>query len=300
MRESWDGAGGPVRGEPLPCAPLATGQCATLACLLEVAAPKPGNVHRGADFDDLGLTDFLVGAVALEPAMEAAVARPLGRTVLDAVQSVQRLVGTNTHLGTILLLAPLAAVPRDEPLGDGVARVLDQLTPADARDVFQAIRTARPGGLGHVDEWDVRGAPPADLREAMRSAASRDLVARQYAENFSDVLQVVRPWLLEGMARGWPLSAAIVHCHVRLMHRCPDSLIGRKCGVEVAHQAARRAGAVLAAGAPGDENYHSALSDLDFWLRCDGHRRNPGTTADLIAAGLFAALRDSQLEPPVR
>ena len=48
------------------------GQCATLACILEVAAPKPGNVHRGSDFDDVGLNDFLVSAVAIGPAMEAA------------------------------------------------------------------------------------------------------------------------------------------------------------------------------------------------------------------------------------
>ena len=43
-----------------------------------------------------------------------------------------------------------------------------------------------------------------------------------------------------------------------------------------------------------------ALADLDFWLRSDGHRRNPGTTADLIAAGLFAALREHQIALPFR
>jgi triphosphoribosyl-dephospho-CoA synthetase len=29
-------------------------------------------------------------------------------------------------------------------------------------------------------------------------------------------------------------------------------------------------------------------------LRADGHRRNPGATADLIAAALFVALREGQ------
>jgi triphosphoribosyl-dephospho-CoA synthase len=41
----------------------------------------------------------------------------------------------------------------------------------------------------------------------------------------------------------------------------------------------------------------SALAELDFWLRTDGHRRNPGTTADLIAAGLFVGLRERILQP---
>ncbi len=36
-----------------------------------------------------------------------------------------------------------------------------------------------------------------------------------------------------------------------------------------------------------EESYDEALADLDFWLRADGHQRIPGTTADLIAAGLF-------------
>jgi len=42
------------------------------------------------------------------------------------------------------------------------------------------------------------------------------------------------------------------------------------------------------------------LADFDFWLRSDGHRRNPGTTADLIAAALFVLLRDGLIDPPYR
>ena len=66
--------------------------------------------------------------------------------------------------------------------------------------------------------------------------------------------------------------------------------------------ASRRRKPVLArrtcstAGLPGDDAYRSAVADFDFWLRADGHRRNPGTTADLIAAGLFVLLREGRLE----
>ncbi|MFC1759755.1 triphosphoribosyl-dephospho-CoA synthase [Planctomycetota bacterium] len=48
----------------------------------------------------------------------------------------------------------------------------------------------------------------------------------------------------------------------------------------------------------GSETYNAALADLDFWLRSDGNRRNPGTTADLIAAGLFVALLEELITPP--
>jgi len=37
---------------------------------------------------------------------------------------------------------------------------------------------------------------------------------------------------------------------------------------------------------------------LDTWLRVNGNQRNPGTTADLVAGCLFAALRDGLVEAP--
>jgi len=84
------------------------------------------------------------------------------------------------------------------------------------------------------------------------------------------------------------------------MSRFPDSLIARKCGAQVAQQASDRAAAVLEAGSPRDESFWDAAGELDFWLRSDGHRRNPGTTADLLAAGLFVLLREGIMQWPLR
>jgi triphosphoribosyl-dephospho-CoA synthase len=278
---------------------LTIGQCATLACLLEVTVPKPGNVHRGADFEDVSLADFVASAVAIGPAMDTAANKRLGETVLDAVRATRRLVASNTNLGAILLLAPLASVPRTVALANGLEDLLQSLDADDARLTYEAINHANPGALGRVDAMDLAGDPPPDLLVAMQAAADRDLVARQYADNFHEVLECVRPWIQQGLAGGWKLAEAVIHAHVRLMSQQPDSLIARKCGLEIAHQSARRAAAVLDSGAPGEENYQRALGDLDFWLRSDGHRRNPGTTADLVAAGLFALLRDDLLPSPL-
>lgn len=273
------------------------GQCATLACLWEVIAPKAGNVHRAADFEDLTFGDFAVSAVAIAPAMQAAQGGlPVGQAILQAIRATRQMVGTNSNLGIVLLLAPLAAVPHSEPLADGVRRVLQKLTVQDASDVYEAIRLATPGGLGQVDQADVAGPAPESLVAAMRLAAERDLVARQYAHDFSDVFQVVVPALQAARAYCANTSEAIVHAHVQLMSRGPDTLILRKCGLTVAQQAQARAARVLEAGPPGEEDYLRALGDFDFWLRSDGHRRNPGATADLIAAGLFALIRDEGLQ----
>jgi triphosphoribosyl-dephospho-CoA synthase len=279
---------------------LSIGQCATLACLLEATAPKPGNVHRSADFADTSFVDFVVSATVIAPAMQSAVQRGVGATVLQSVRDTRQLVRANTNLGLVLLLAPLAAVPRTRSLADGIGVVLDSLTPDDARDVYAAIRLAQPGGLGQVQQMDVTDDAPACLRDAMQSAAQRDLVAYQYVHGFEHVLRFAAPWICEGQARGWALTESIIHAYLRLISRFPDSLIARKCGVQTAREVSLRAQAVLDAGEPGQENYFLAAADFDFYLRSDDNRRNPGTTADLIGAGLFAALREGLIQPPLR
>ncbi|HJT30590.1 MAG TPA: triphosphoribosyl-dephospho-CoA synthase [Pirellulales bacterium] len=278
---------------------LSLGQLAGLACLWEATASKPGNVHRAADFEDVTFVDFAVSALAIQPVFDrAAPGARLGEIVLDAISATRQAVGTNTNLGTVLLLAPLAIA--DEPIAAGVARVVHSLDQHDATLVYDAIRLAQPGGMGHVEKADVSGPPPDDLLAAMRLAADRDLVARQYVNNFAEVLEVVVPAIGDALGQAWPLGEAIVHAQLRLMSQFPDSLIARKCGPAVARQSAAMAAAALAAGRPGDEAYHRTLADFDFWLRADGHRRNPGTTADLIAAGLFTALRQGIIKLPVR
>ncbi len=274
---------------------LETGQIATLACLLEIAAPKPGNVHRGADFADMTFGDLAASAVAIAPALQIAKDQSLGQTVLGAARATQALVGKNTNLGIILLLAPLAKarLPGGEDvtnLREATRQVLRALSPADCGHVYEAIRLARPGGLGRVAVGDIHDLPPQDLIQAMRLAANHDAVALQYANDFATIFEQVVPWLQATQEAGWTLPMAIVHVQMQLMAELPDTLIARKCGQTVARQAAGLAAEVMASGDPRGEEYSRRLANLDFWLRSDGHRRNPGTTADLIAAGLFVGL----------
>jgi triphosphoribosyl-dephospho-CoA synthase len=284
---------------------MSAGQLATLACLLEVSAPKPGNVHRGADFEDLTFVELAASGVAIGSAMDASlecsIEQPrLGRLVLAGVGAMNAACGQNAYLGTILLMAPLALARRESPLAKGVAEVLSAMNSQDAADVYEAIRRARPGGLNDKVEHDIRGTPPNDLLIAMQAAADRDLVARQYVNGFGEVLGEAAPCIEQSRAAGLSISAAIIHAHVTLMSRYGDSLIARKCGPETSQAAAIRAQRVLDAGPPESEDYLSELTELDFWLRSDGHRRNPGTTADLIAAALFALLLEGRLLPPWR
>ena len=57
----------------------------------------------------------------------------MGRAIFEAAKATKERVGRNTNLGIILLLAPLAAVPNDVPLADGIGAILAGLEHLDDR-----------------------------------------------------------------------------------------------------------------------------------------------------------------------
>ena len=141
---------------------FSVGRIASLACLLEVCASKPGNVHRGADFEDLTVTDFAVSAEIVGQAIDSRPTDSVGELVHRIVSSTASIVQTNTNLGIALLLGPLAIVANNNDLNPlNIRKCLKQLTAEDSKLVYRAIRTANPTGLGTADKMDVHGEPPA-------------------------------------------------------------------------------------------------------------------------------------------
>jgi triphosphoribosyl-dephospho-CoA synthase len=264
------------------------------ACLWEVSARKAGNVHRFADFEGLTYLDFVLSAAAVAPVLQGDLNKPLGVTVLDAIRATRAVVRTNTNLGITLLLAPLTKCepPQWRPQ---LEAQLAATTIDDSKNVYDAIRLAEPGGLGSVDNQDVADEPTQSLREVMALAADRDLVARQYANCFREVLDDGVPALLEGLRCFGSIEAAILHLQMHLLSAYPDTLIVRKHGMAKAEQVRAQAREIDLKTAAGRRRF----LEFDRWLREgeDGPALNPGTTADLVAACLFVALRDGQLNP---
>jgi triphosphoribosyl-dephospho-CoA synthase len=271
------------------------GRLAQVACLLEVSARKAGNVHRYADFTDLHYTDFLWSALAIGDALETAETSGVGLAVHRAIEATRRMVATNTNLGMVLLLAPLAAVPHGVALNQGVEAVLAGTTVDDAAWVYRAIRLAHPGGLGEVADQDVMREPTVGLRDVMTLAASRDMVARQYKNGFREVLEQAVPYLEGYVIEGRSLETAIVGTHLKMLAQHPDSLIARKFGDACANEVTSRAADLLDRGWPDCDGF----DEFDAWLRRPEHRFNPGTTADLVTAALYAALRDGTIPFPL-
>ncbi len=277
------------------------GTLAQLACILEATFRKPGNVHPGRSFEDTSYLDFVLSAAAAAPALDLAASRPLGETILEAVQATHTIVGKNTNLGIVLSLAPLCALPAPvlragvtdagrTALEAAIRKLLSSLTHRDADLAYEAIRLAAPGGLGKAAEGDVGGPPAGTLLEMMWLASNRDLIALQYTNGFREVIHEGLPGIASALRAGRTLEEAAILCHLGLMARHGDSLIARKCGEEASREASHRAKTVLDAGWPTGESSAAVLDGFDLWLRAGGNRRNPGACADLLSAVLFLGL----------
>jgi triphosphoribosyl-dephospho-CoA synthase len=260
------------------------------ACLMELDAPKPGNVHRFAPGHRMEVADFIRSAEASAAPIAAKGAR-VGIRVRAAVDATLAAVGQNTNLGIILLCAPLAAAA-EVPclvLRPALATVLDRLDRADAQDVFSAIAAANPAGLGRAPRHDVNAPAAATLREAMGEAAERDRIARQYVTTYEDIFSLGLPALATARRRESDARWPTLSVYLTFLAAMPDTHVVRKFDKGVAEAVRREAAdwrdALAAARDP--EGIVDGLLSWDGELKSRGI--NPGTSADLTVATLFAS-----------
>jgi triphosphoribosyl-dephospho-CoA synthase len=214
----------------------------------------------------------------------------VGSRILGAVEATLAAVGTNTNLGIILLCAPLAATAdiRAADLRAALAQVLEALDIQDAELAFRAIARAAPAGLGRAERHDVTETASVSLKVAMAEASSRDRIARQYVSDFEDIFERGEPVLTAVLAAGAEPKWATLAVYLEFLSAFPDSHIARKHGIATAEDVCRAA-----------SRYHQRmrslekpavlLADLLTWDALLKERGiNPGTSADLTVATLFA------------
>lgn len=261
----------------------------TWACLAELDAPKPGNVHVFAAGHRMTADQFVVSANAAAPAIAAQGSR-VGARIFEAVEATFAAVGANTNLGIILLCAPLAAAAQSAgaDLRASLSKVLQDLDTEDADLAFRAIVRAAPAGLGRSERHNVYEPATVSLLQAMTEAADRDLIARQYATNFADVFDIGLPLLEVRSRRHADQKWATLRAYLGFLSAFPDSHILRKSDTQAAERvrrtAAKHLASLQAAKAPA-----RLLPELLAWdgaLKAEG--LNPGTSADLTVATLFA------------
>ena len=275
---------------------MSLGNRVRIAIETECSSIKAGNVHPHAWFQDLTHEHFMVAAKAIGTTIDEHVGESVGQIVLQSVKAMMESAGTNTSLGTILLMAPLVVATnrmgKDESgqalaLQGYVREALLAMEPEDSVAIYQAIRIAKPGGLGDSKFMDVRETAPESILDAMRAAAAWDDIALQYVSDFELIFSLSRR--IENLQNSSRQSKSeVIRClQLELLSERVDSLIARKNGLDYAKEVQKKAGKVITAGPFGSDEYERAWKDLDRFLRDANHRGNPGTIADLIAASLF-------------
>ena len=258
------------------------------ACMAELGALKPGNVHIFADGHGMVVEDFLKSA----DASMVPISKPdfcVGERIFQSVSATWDAVSCNTNLGIVLLAAPLiqAVFLHHKLSQSALKQTLQQLTIKDAKFAFQAIQLASPAGLGEVAEHDVQNNPQVTLLKAMQAAANRDLIAQQYANGFDDVFAGVERYL-EYLAKWERPAWAVTAVYLGFLATFEDSHIARKYGQDKAKDIQQQAQQHYAAYTKleNPKLYQASLLSWDQTLKKQGI--NPGTSADLAVATILA------------
>ncbi len=291
------------------------------ACLLEASGfPKPGNVWPGKRVGKLEHEDFVKAAGAIEKTCALAAERGgelkagerkasevgLGELFLLAARETRKRVGRekgNVNAGIILLLVPLCAAfgfagekeKNDErKLRKAVGEIVRAGTVEDAVGLFEALKLLAPRvkekkKLSLKDEESVEQLRRKKIRLAGVLRESFGSVPRELLNGFQKSFQVAE-WLreLKKEKRKTTERKKIAQVFLRVLSEWNDSLVELKGGKKKARDVKRRATEALRSGGVfTSEGLRKAL-ELDEWLR--ERKLNPGSSADLVCAGIFAEL----------
>jgi triphosphoribosyl-dephospho-CoA synthase len=269
------------------------------ACRDELDALKPGNVHVFAGGHGMSVDHFYASAMAASPALSAT-GLSTGHRILKSVEASFAATGLNTNLGILLLCAPLAVAMESAScdLRASLSAILLKLDEGDASDAFRAIAKASPGGLGDAPRHDVHGEACVTLLMAMAEAAARDRIAYQYVSDFEDIFVTGFEAIAAAKARGTEAPWIAVALFLTFLTKFPDTHICRKFGLETAERVQSEASEIL-------NRFRSFVQPKDafdellaFDTRLKSQGLNPGTSADLTVATLFADRLSCILLPP--
>lgn len=260
------------------------------ACENEVAAPKPGNVNCYSDGHNMQVQDFIKSAHAIAPVM-AQKSLSVGELILQGVQATRTVVNCNTNLGIVLLFAPLCRAIHQcsdiTQLPDELEKVLLNLTINDAKACYKAIRLAEAGGLGSSKEQDINSTPSVTLLQAMKLAEEHDSIAKQYTNNYKEILEIGLPMLTFSIKSGESVEWATAFAYLKLIARVPDTLISRKKSLEHALEVTEEAKKLITKISKNKMLSFFKTEIITWDNELKKKAINPGTTADLTAATLL-------------
>jgi triphosphoribosyl-dephospho-CoA synthase len=273
----------PIR-DPVPETLVAAG--AATALTLVYSAPTPGAGSRYVD-GRVAHESRVLSVVAAREALAASGRRGVGETMLEATLASLSLVGFADPRG-VGYLVPLA---RAALLGEMPGRVLARLGHDDLAPFSRALEAAGEGGpLAGALRVALGAGKEATLRDAMRFAAARDPMAREYARGFEISRELARPALLTALSRADSVRGALVQTYLEVLSEVPDLDVAGRAGSREAEDVSRMANGVLKAGGVHSRRGLEGIANLDGLLRADPRLAPSATEPSVIAAAFLVAL----------
>lgn len=293
-------------------------QLGEIATLLEVSAyPKPGNVHRTQDFDDMKYEDFLISGSVLRESLEIVAYNAsrhypnlldkiqIGDAVLQSIKTTNNLVHTNTNLGISMLLIPisagLGALENEETiynLPKMVDIIMKNTRPEDAVALTKAIRLADAGGIeDKTTEYDVNNENTIEeiiknninVYDLFKISEKYDKISYELINGLPVISEIGYPTYCK-YEEEFSKNDVTLEVYLKLLSEVPDTLITRKYGENISQKISKRAKNILKDTQIATEERYKELKKFDEYLI--NKKYNPGTTADFTAASLFVGLVD--------
>lgn len=285
----------------------------TLGPLLEATVPKPGNVNRHRDFEDLTLYNFLFADTAVvgvyyEAVKTAELLRKgvlsfneagLGELIKRAVAASREAQDANPNFGVVALSVPLVmglALGRNMLDAREKARLLiEESTVRDSMELYRAIRLASPKGIPGGVKYDVYSEESfkelfrdgINLARLAEMSCERELIFCEWLNGYE--LSYSTFGRLYELIKELPLEEAVVRAFIELLSENLDTLIVRKAGVEEARLVQEKARGVLSG--------ELGIEEFDSFMYEKGDLRNPGSLADIMAVALsLLVLRGLRME----
>ncbi len=293
-------------------------RCIQLAMVMEVSAyPKPGNVDRNHDYEDTRFEHFLASAVSIHPVMENAAKSKagVGSLIHSAVrESAKWQNGGNTHFGAFILLVPLAMAAGDilhkkheftiEELVSCAHDIVKKTNVQDAIEFYRSFETAKVR-VNPVDEFDLQDSSSlgsldeenTTLYDLMEISRSYDLIADEWVSGFercANCGETIINFMGSTNKFGEPkldVNDVVVYAFLKILSENRDTFIQTKFDETTADYVSGRARDILLEFKPqrsGFDAVRLAVEEFDDELLSKGI--NPGSTADIVIAGLFIAL----------
>jgi triphosphoribosyl-dephospho-CoA synthase len=274
------------RGDRTPVPETLVAACAATALTLVYSAPTPGVGSRYVD-GRIAHESRMLSVVPVGETLAGSGHRGVGETVLETTLASLALAGFADPRATGYL-APFA---RAALLGETSGRVLVRLGYDDLAPFARALEAAGDGGpLAGALRFALGAGKDATLRDAMRFAAPRDPLAREYARGFEVTRELARPALVAALSSADSIRGALVQAYLEVLSEVPDLDVAERAGRREAEDVSRMARGVLKAGGVRSRRGLESIANLDGLLRADPRLAPAATEPPVIAAAFLVAL----------